>query len=186
MQMSEVEYMRVEEAAQGRHEYVAGRMFAMSGASGAHNRIVMNLAYHLYNPVDAGGCFMAASDMKVKVQVLGAIYYPDIVISCEAKAELPDVLTAPCLIVEVLSRSTMSIDRREKLMAYQTIPSVKEYLLVRQDRRQIDLFRKNASNEWELEAHKDSDVIRLTTFEHQVVELKLDDVYHRVFPNSKS
>jgi Uma2 family endonuclease len=183
--ISEAEYLRVEEADPERHEYVAGRMFVMSGASFAHNVIVINLIGCLLAPSRSNGCKVLTQGMKVKVESLGSIYYPDVVVTCENADNESRVLAAPCLIIEVLSPSTKSIDKREKLQAYQTIPSVKEYLIVSQDRRCVELCRKDPSGNWEFDVYKDSDRIQLTAIANQTTEVSLDDIYSGIHSNSK-
>jgi Uma2 family endonuclease len=83
----------------------------------------------------------------------------------------------PCVIFEVLSPSTKSIDCREKLMAYKTIPSLREYIIVHQDKRRVELNRKDASGEWELKVYEDSNLLQLTSVGSTIIELSLDSIY---------
>jgi Uma2 family endonuclease len=174
--MSDAEYLRVEEAARDRHEYVAGRSFAMAGAPMGHNEIVANLLITLGPTVKQAGCRVMAADMRVKVEALGNYYYPDVVVTCERNPKAV-FLTAPCLIFEVLSESTKDIDNREKLMAYKAIPFLKEYALVHQDRRRVELNRKNANGDWQLHVYEGSDTVQLTSVDSISINLDLDSVY---------
>jgi Uma2 family endonuclease len=74
-------------------------------------------------------------------------YYPDIMVACDPDDE-PFYETGPCLLVEVTSPSTESIDRREKLVVYKSIPFLKAYLIVEQNRRVVERYWRNEEGEW--------------------------------------
>jgi len=88
-------------------------------------------------------CQLFMADMKVRVEHTDQtyFYYPDLLLACDPQDREPYYRRRPCLIVEVLSPSTERIDRREKLFAYQTIPSLREYLLIDPDKRHIEIYR---------------------------------------------
>ena len=139
------QYLAVERDADVRHEYVEGELFAMAGASRAHNLLTLNVAAALLAHLRGGPCRVMSSDMKVRVEALDRFYYPDVVVACNPVSEEPDehVETHPVLLVEVLSDTTEAIDRREKRFAYQTLPSLREYLLVEQTHRSLELYRRD-------------------------------------------
>ena len=112
-----------------KHEYGAGQIFAMVGVSRDHNRIALNLFKLLEAHLYGGPCQIYVAEVKVRVEKADAFYYPDIAVTCDASDTEKYYLTHPCLIVEVLSPSTEGIDRREKLMAYQQLESLQEYIL---------------------------------------------------------
>ena len=144
IRLSVEEYLAAERSADVRHEYVDGELFAMTGASRAHNAISLNIAAALLDHLRDGPCRVAIAGMKVRIESLNRFYYPDVVVSCNAVEDEPDdyVETRPTLVVEVLSPSTAATDRREKRLGYQTLPSLQEYVLVHQDRVAIELFRR--------------------------------------------
>ncbi|MDQ2696904.1 MAG: Uma2 family endonuclease [Pseudomonadota bacterium] len=45
--ISEEDYLAAEARAAGKSEYMAGEVYAMAGASERHNRIALNIAFHL-------------------------------------------------------------------------------------------------------------------------------------------
>ena len=149
------EYLRGEQDSPIRHEYVAGQTHAMAGADLAHNRISLNLAFHLRAATRGTPCAVFISDMKVRVTACEAFYYPDVMLSCEPGYRDSLYQTAPCLIAEVLSPSTEAIDRREKLIAYRTLPSLRYYLLVAQDRHWVEVYTRQADGGWRHTAHAD-------------------------------
>ena len=157
------EYLEGELHSPVRHEYVAGRVFAMTGTSRAHNTIAINIALALRAHLRGGACRVFMSDLKVRVQKNNAFYYPDIAVSgscaslrpphldilpgaCHAADTQTHYLTHPCLVIEVLSPTTEGIDRREKLLAYQTLDSLKEYVLVNQETMQVEVYRRESND----------------------------------------
>lgn len=125
-----------------RHEYVNGQTYAMAGASRGHNRIAGRFFLRLSTHLENSGCEVFQSDMKVGLQRKDNtwFYYPDLQVSCEEENEVY-YNTAPCLIVEVLSESTARKDRIEKLLAYQGITSLREYVLCSQDTPSVEVYR---------------------------------------------
>lgn len=171
------DYLADERDSELRHEYVAGQVYAMTGASRRHGLIVNALAFALTPSVRDRGCQLFTNDMKVYVHHAGddAFYYPDLVVTCDP-SDLEDYyLKHPCLIVEVLSEGTERIDRREKLLAYTALPSLLEYLLVAQDRRQVERYRRTETD-WVHETPTEGS-LRLDCLEQ---DLALDSVYEDV------
>ena len=137
--VSIADYLEAERYSPVKHEYVDGHVYAMTGTSKVHNLIVGNLAGILRNHLWGGPCQVYTSD--IKVQAGTRFYYPDVVVTC-LPSDDPYVETNPLLIIEVLSDSTERIDREEKRLAYQSIATLQEYVLVSQDRRKIQLYRR--------------------------------------------
>jgi Uma2 family endonuclease len=114
--MSVVDYLAFEESSAVRHEFVAGEIHAMGGASRAHNRLSLNLATAFQAKLRGGPCEVFMNDFKVRLEVAREefFYYPDVVVSCHPRDIEKYFLRSPTLVVEVLSPSTETIDRREK------------------------------------------------------------------------
>lgn len=152
------DYLHGEQESPVRHEYVAGQVFAMAGAGETHNRISLNLAFHLRAATRGTPCGVFISDMKVRVADHDAFYYPDVLLTCDPTDREPLYKTAPCLIAEVLSPSTEVTDRREKLLAYRALPTLRYYLLVAQDRRLVEVYRRESDGGWRYEVSEDADL----------------------------
>jgi Uma2 family endonuclease len=140
------EYLEREKDSPVRHEYVDGQIYAMAGASARHNRIALNLASRLDDHLNGGPCEVFIADMKVIVDP-AVYYYPDVVVTCDPPGGDPYVRIQPHLLIEVVSPSTERIDRHEKLLAYRRVPSLQEYVLVLQDRMQVEVYRRQGE-EW--------------------------------------
>ena len=142
------DYLHGEQESPIRHEYIAGQVYAMAGADEAHNRIAGNLFFHLRAATRGTTCAVFISDMKVRVAAHEAFYYRDVLLTCDPTDRESLYKGAPCLIAEVLSPYTEMTDRREKLLAYRTLPSLRYYLLVAQDRRLVEVYRREGDCGW--------------------------------------
>ncbi|WP_295388901.1 Uma2 family endonuclease [uncultured Thiodictyon sp.] len=156
--LSVPDYLEGEQESPIRHEYVAGRVVAMAGAGEAHNRIAGNLFFHLRSATRGTPCGVFVSDMKVRVATHDAFYYPDVVLTCDPTDRESLYKASPCLIAEVLSPSTETIDRREKLLAYRALTALRYYLLVAQDRRLVEVYQRGADGSWHYQAIEDGEL----------------------------
>lgn len=144
--MSVEEYLELEQSATVKHEYVGGELHAMVGASRRHNRISLNIARKLADAAEDGPCRVSMSD--VKLQVEDVFYYPDVMVACGEAPEDEYLEDEPCLVVEVTSPGTETIDRREKLANYQGVSSLQAYVIVDQERRRITHYRRDENGVW--------------------------------------
>lgn len=176
--LTEEEYLQGELDSEIKHEYLAGDVYAMVGASVAHNRIALNIATNLHLVVKGSGCSVFMSDVKLRTEVLGDVcyYYPDLMLVCDVEDNETYYRTNPCMLIEVLSDSTERIDRREKLFTYTSLPSLKEYLLSSQKERRIEQYLRREDGNW---THKifTENGIPLACVE---TVLELDSVYEEV------
>ena len=174
------EYLAFERKATTKHEYLNGQIVAMSGASFAHNFLTMNTANQLYNQLIGGECQVATSDMRVKVTQIDSYFYPDVVVVCgepRAEDDTFDTLLNPTVVVEVLSPSTETYDRGEKFEHYQQIASLKEYVLISQDKIRVEHYYRQETGWMQTEFRGLEDVLSLLSIG---CELRLQDVYRRV------
>ena len=174
------EYLAFERKATTKHEYLNGQIVAMSGASFAHNFLTMNTANQLYNQLIGGECQVATSDMRVKVTQIDSYFYPDVVVVCgepRAEDDTFDTLLNSTVVVEVLSPSTETYDRGEKFEHYQQIASLKEYVLISQDKIRVEHYHRQETGWMQTEFRGLEDVLSLLSIG---CELRLQDVYRRV------
>lgn len=141
------EYLEFEESATVRHEYVAGEVYAMTGATRRHNRIAGNIYAALLSAARNSACRVYMETVKLKAAV-DTVYYPDVMVACSPEPEDPYVESEPCFAVEVVSPSTEMTDRREKLAAYKRMPSLEAYLIVAQDRRWVEFHLRGENGTW--------------------------------------
>ena len=144
--LSVEDYLDMEKTATVRHEYVAGEIYAMVGVSRRHSRIAGNVFRRLANAAAGGPCRVHQSDVKLRID--DVFYYPDVMVACGPEPEDPYYEDEPCLVVEVVSPSTETTDRREKLAAYKRIPGLKAYLIVDQDRARVERHFRDEEGVW--------------------------------------
>jgi Uma2 family endonuclease len=146
-------YLERERAAAYKSEYYGGEVFAMSGGTGNHSLLSTNTTSVLHAALKGTGCRVFNSDLRVYIPANGLFTYPDASVVCGDIAyldERADNLLNPVLLVEVLSPSTESYDRGTKFALYRSIPSLEEYMLVSQDQRRVEVFRKDTTGRWVL------------------------------------
>jgi Uma2 family endonuclease len=170
--LSEEEYLRLEAQSPVRHEYVNGELFAMTGGTLRHNTIALNLATALRAHLRSSPCRVFINDVRVRVDKTNSYYYPDVLVSC-ARGPQPVDLNAvtvadPVLVIEVLSPSTDATDRREKLLAYRTLATLAEYVLVSQDDARIEIHRRRGDIGWQKIEHTGQEVVELASVGLQI------------------
>jgi Uma2 family endonuclease len=175
-------WLEAERAAiETRSEFLAGEVFAMTGASASHNAIVRNISGQLWAQTKGHPCHVYTSDMKVRISTADAATYPDLVALCGEhlfEDGRRDCLLNPTLIVEVLSDSTEAYDRGAKFALYRQIPSLQDYLLVAQGRVQAELYTRGPDHTWTLRDFSAlTDTIALTSLN---CTLTLAEVYDKV------
>jgi Uma2 family endonuclease len=148
------EYLQLEESTREKHELFQGEIFAMGGASEAHNLIVGNVLAELRQKLRSKPCRVYPSDLRVKVDRSGLYTYPDVVVVCgQPRFEQPgESLLNPTLLVEVLSDSSEAYDRGKKSEQYRTLASLTDYLLIAQDRVLVEHYSRQPEDRWLLHA----------------------------------
>lgn len=177
------EYLAWEPDQPDRNEYVDGEVFAMGGASDAHGTVALNLAARLLSALKGTPCKPFIADMKVHVETANCFFYPDIVVTCDARDRGPEashVKRHPVLVVEVLSPSTEAYDRGGKFAAYRQLAALQEYALVSPESRCVEVFRRDDTGHWVLYPFAVDDQLELASvgFSCPVAELfeGLDEV----------
>lgn len=156
--LTPAEYLAFERESETKHEYVAGEITAMAGASRRHNLTVSATLTSLNNALAARPCDVYPSDMRVKIGPLGIYTYPDITVVCgesELEDSEQDTLLNPTVIIEVLSPSTAQYDRGLKFRRYQLISSLRHYLLIAQDEPRVEHYTIGQDGELKLRVHRD-------------------------------
>jgi len=127
------EYLQLDRHSPVRHEYIDGHAYALAGGSLNHSAVCIKLGVLLYPLLRGTACRVYNSDARVRLSATRYVYL-DLTITCapEDQGET-DLLTAPRVVIEVLSPSTEEYDRGDKFAYYRACPTLKEYLLVASD-----------------------------------------------------
>lgn len=175
--MTYPEYLAFEAAAPSKHEYLCGEVFALAGGTPEHAGLAAAMAAVLARALEDRPCRAFSSDGRVRVEATDLSTYPDISVVCgklETSGIDQDAIVNPVLLVEILSDSTEAYDRGEKAAHYRRIPSLREYLLVSQRERRLELFRRGEHGEWLLLEAGAGDRLELASIGASIA---VDDVY---------
>jgi Uncharacterized protein conserved in cyanobacteria len=181
------EYLEREQESEERHEYVDGWMITMVAASWSHSAITSNIDRALGNQFLDTNCRTASRDLKVALPAADKNAFPDLVVVCggpEFDSDQSNLLLNPRIVVEVLSPSTMDYDRGEKFARYRQIDTLREYLLVAQDRPHVEHYARQDDGSWRFTETDGLDAtITLPSVE---AELPLAEIYLDVFEENES
>jgi Uma2 family endonuclease len=177
------DYYRAEAAAPQKHEYFAGEIFAMAGGSIQHGAIGHNLHVALGTRLRNGRCRGLSSDVRVRVMATGLTTYPDASVVCgDIETDPADAarstVTNPTVLFEVLSPTTEAYDRGAKFANYQRIESLREYVLISQDRPFVECFRRRDGGRWEYVSFDGPAATAVV--EALSVQLPLAELYDRI------
>ncbi|NEQ74219.1 MAG: hypothetical protein F6K23_14940 [Okeania sp. SIO2C9] len=149
--MTPEEYLAWEEQQPIKYEYINGKVYGMTRETFPHNNIVINLVSALKSHLQGKNCKVEMTDTKVGISTNSLFFYPDVVVRCDPRdTKSRNIIYYPCLIVEVLSSSTKTLDRGKKLQRYRQIKSLKEYVLIDSEKISIECYKLNKKNKWEL------------------------------------
>lgn len=180
--MTPEEYLAFEERSTRKHEYVAGVVYAMSGTTRRHGKIIGNIYRRLWAVAD-GSCEVFFNDLKVRVDAT-TYYYPDVGVACGPEDDDADIIADPCLVVEVTSPSTRATDHREKLVAYRNVPTLSAYLIVAHTERRVERHWRDAAGAWQHESVTPESGGRVAV-PCPVAVLTLDEIYAGVSLRSR-
>jgi Uma2 family endonuclease len=184
--MTAEDYLTYERSSTEKHEYYAGQIVALAGASEQHNLIASSVLATLYSQLRKRPCQVYPSDMRVRIQRTGLYTYPDISVVCGQSIfedASRDTLLNPAVIIEILSPSTESYDRGKKFQNYRTIETLQEYILIAQDAQQIDHYVRQPDYLWLLSFVSEShETITLSSID---CTLAVADVYEKVTFNKE-
>ena len=180
--ISEEEYLEMEAVSPVKHEYFDGEVFQMAGASYRHNVAAGNIYASLHLQLRKRDCVPFQNDMRLFVEKSRLYTYPDVMVVC-GKPEIKkykglDNLMNPTLIVEVLSPTIADYDKGAKFDHYRTIESLREYILVWQDKKRVARYTKRTDGSWTLNDFIGEDAeIELISIGSR---LAIEDIYDKI------
>ena len=177
--MSPADYLEWEMEQELKHEYIDGEIIEMTGGTGKHSRIPINIILALGSAIDLSEFVIHSANMRVRVSPSRYVYPDFSVVRGESIYEDERELTLlnPVFVVEVTSPSSQIRDRVDKVDYYQAVSSIEAYLIVEQDRLRVDLYTR-ADEGWNMRLFTKSDeVISLPMLD---CELPLAQVYRGI------
>lgn len=175
------EYLAQEEVAEFRSEYRDGEIVPMTGGSINHNQIAGNVYAFLKFALRGKNLKPYIGDLRLWIPRYRQYTYPDVfVIQGQPvfQAQRTDTILNPCLIVEILSKSTKGYDRTDKFRYYRSIAEFREYVLIDQYEIAIEQYTKTDEDSWLFRAYEsDADKIVLASVN---VEMAITNIYEGV------
>ena len=172
-----VEYLELERMSREvKHEYVEGEIYAMAGGSVEHSALATALVGLLFAHLRGGPCRPHGSDLQLSIRAADVATYADAAVVCEPverDPESPSHVTNPRVVVEVLSPSTERYDREQKRLYYQQLESLQEYVLIAQDSRRVEVWRRDGE-QWVHTVHASGAAATLPSIDF---ELAVDELY---------
>lgn len=184
------EYINLERENDQKYEYHDGFVIAMAGGTISHSRICKNVVSEIDSILKKQGdkCEVFNSDTKLAFQDKKKYLYPDAMVVCgevEESEHKNHGITNPIIIIEVLSKSTEELDREDKFSLYKQIPSLEYYVLISQDKPEIEIYRrmkleKQDTNKslWQIENLIGID--KIVSFPTLDLEIPFTDIYRKV------
>jgi Uma2 family endonuclease len=164
--MSLEEFLAWEEKQPEKHEFIRGEIFAMVGVTRQHATVAGNVFSSLRQHLRGTSCRVYMADMKLKLDLADAFFYPDVFVTCsEADHRAERYMTEPRLIVKVLSESAEAYDRGKKFAKYRKCPSLAEYVLIDPIKRNSEIFRRDATGHWVLYEYGENDPVFFQSLE---------------------
>ncbi len=175
-------YLESEQLSPIKHELIDGELFAMTGGSVRHDLIKNNFIAELSQHLKQSPCLVLGSDANLKVRSRRSEngYYPDVMICCDPTDYHELYREKPMIIVEVVSNSSRLTDKTLKKADYFTLPSLQEYVVVEQERKEITIYRR-LDDGWEEEICTQGDAVRLTSI---AFTCAIEELYLKVEPAS--
>jgi len=175
------EYLELEVNSEERHEYVSGDLRLMTGGTPNHNDIASNFVVILKLSLKTQPYRTFIADQRLWIPQCECYMYPDIMVvkkPVQLQTGRTDTVMNPCLMAEVLSKSTQDYDRGEKFVAYRTIESFQEYLLIDQYRVHVEHYVKTAAKQWLFSEYDDPMVV--LSLNCLGLEIKIADFYEEI------
>lgn len=162
--ISPEEYLDIERQSTVRHEYRYGLVYAMAGGTDNHDRIAFNLLKLIDDHFgDNADCRFYSGNVKVNY-ANDLYYYPDAFVTCDHRdREDRYIKRHPKLVTEVLSSSTQAFDSGDKFEDYQKLEALEEYVLIYQDVKRVECYRKQADNTWKSVIYEVGEQVSLTS-----------------------
>jgi Uma2 family endonuclease len=175
------EYFEFEYSSERRHEYYNGLIIECAYTSENHGRIVSNFTRLLGNCLQHTDCDVFASDRMIYAASCNNFFYPDLTVVCGERqyyqySKNMKATTNPSVLVEVLSFSTESKDKGDKLRCYRKIKSLKQYVIVEQDFKSIEIYERDEKGRWASKLYEEEDdVLKIGD-----CEIAINDIYLKV------
>lgn len=173
--VTEEEYLTEERRQQEKHEWYRGECFAMAGGTRWHNMLASRILSALVPHLDGTPCTPYMAELRLYIETHHHYVYPDILVVCDEAAYIADdMVNDAAIVIEILSPGTESYDRGRKFLHYQSLPSLRQYLLISQQIMQVEIYRRKQNGKWEYERlTRPADILTFDTIAYQMTLAEL-------------
>jgi Uma2 family endonuclease len=174
--VSYAEYLAMQASSEAKLEYWGGLVVAMAGGTVAHGRLTTRFTALLSTGLEGRPCAVLPADVRVRIRAADRTTYPELYVVCgevERDPDDADAVVNPVVIVEVLSDSTAESDRGDTFADYRRLRTLREYVLVSQRERRVDVYHREGRR-WVLDEYGGGDRLRLDALDFTA---SVDDVY---------
>jgi Uma2 family endonuclease len=181
MHMTEEEYLAFDRASDWKHEYIDGKVIAMSGGTAFHGGVAAGFIGEFRNALEGRKCRVYTPDVRVYSPEKRSYVYPDASVVCgrpEYRDATKDTILNPKVIVEVLSPSSEEYDRVKKFALYRSIPSLMHYVIAAQDKPLLEVHTRQEDGSWDCRVYGPGDKVAFAALD---CKLDMDLVYRDVF-----
>ncbi|HIK28410.1 MAG: Uma2 family endonuclease [Oscillatoriaceae bacterium SKW80] len=172
------EYLQQEKYSLARCEYISGYLFELSELSERHNLILNHISCCFLSSKNKNNLRLFIGDMKLWIESAEVCYYPDLMVVDESKESNKNFKTSPCLLIEVVAANTEGTERCEKWKVYKQLPSLEEYVLIDENKVNVEVFRKDYKGNWGVEKLREDDKLLLNSVG---LCIEVSEIYAYVF-----
>jgi len=177
------QYLLLVNTSDRHYEYYDGEVHLIAGGTSNHAAISLNFGIALDQALDDDAvCRPYVTDKLVRVAPTKMLI-PDVVVSCDTTDHRESqIIDAPVLVVEVLSRSTEMTDRFVKLPLYQAKESIavalaiQEIIFISQSIQRVEVFSRSTTG-WLYQQYGARQSFLLTSLE---IEIAVRQLYRRL------
>jgi Uma2 family endonuclease len=172
------DYVGLEAVSSEKHEFLDGEIYALTARSEEHSALSAAMVCVLSNAIGARPYRVHTCDLRIYVESVGLATFPDASVICGPlqQHEPSPKATAlnPKVLVEVTSDSSEDYDTGTKLEYYQTIPSLREYVIVSHRERRVTVHAREAAGSWTTQMAGAGGTVQIPSLS---AALQVDEIY---------
>ena len=153
------DYINLNRQNSEKYEFAGGKILQTAGTNRTHNLIVTNLTIAVGSRMKGGKSEIYVNNMLVQLNP-ERFTYPDVVIVSGKPSyadQNEDILLNPAIVVEVFSKNANFFEKNEKLECYLAMPSVREYVSVKEDEMRVEHYTKQNAKQFIYRIYNDGD-----------------------------
>lgn len=144
--MTQQEFFDWAETQDARYEFDGFQPIAMTGGTLGHSSLIRNINFQLMSRLRGKTCEPLGPDAGVATMG-DTVRYPDAVVTCTEFNARDRLVPNPVIVVEVVSPSSVRMDRITRLREYQAVPTILRYVIVEPDAMAVTVLSRDHAGE---------------------------------------